>query len=164
MNNKIEEVKRILTQYTLDARQKEFNVRAEDAARQICRLFPKTEDNPDGQVLSKYDLSVSSLTVPSGPKPSESSLLTEEECMVELTELEDRARGGEDIRWDKVSEVIKKAQARKTLSAVREWILAHKKGWYIDEEDNITEISTVSDIDVLYHSLLRGEMPDGDKE
>jgi len=42
-------------------------------------------------------------------------LLTEEECMVELTELEDRAIGGEDIRWDKVSEVIKKAQLKKLI-------------------------------------------------
>jgi len=41
--------------------------------------------------------------------------LTEEECMVELTELGDRARGGEDIRWDKVSEVIKKAQLKKLV-------------------------------------------------
>ena len=45
-------------------------------------------------------------------------LLTDEECMVELTELGDRARGGEDIRWDKVSEVIKRAQLKKVVEFI----------------------------------------------
>jgi hypothetical protein len=42
--------------------------------------------------------------------------LTEEDCSVELTNLQYRAQAGEDIRWDKVSVVIKNAQLNKAFS------------------------------------------------
>jgi hypothetical protein len=46
----------------------------------------------------------------------EEARLTEEDCSVELINLQYRAQAGEDIRWDKVSAVIKNAQLNKALS------------------------------------------------
>ena len=63
-------------------------------------------------------------------------LLTDEECMVELTELGDRARGGEDIRWDKVSEVIKRAQLEKVDKFIGGVLTEGKwKAWKGESED-----------------------------
>lgn len=42
--------------------------------------------------------------------PDELLLLSEEDCSVALTNLQYHAQCGEDIRWDKVSEIIAKAQ------------------------------------------------------
>jgi hypothetical protein len=51
-----------------------------------------------------------------GKRFREEARLTEEDCSVELTNLQYRAQAGEDIRWDKVSAVIKNAQLNKLLS------------------------------------------------
>ena len=61
--------------------------------------------------------------------------LTEEECMVALTDLQYRAQSGEDIRWDKVSEVIKQAQLKKLV----EWI----------EEQSKYNLSAISQLDLF---------------
>jgi len=44
MDNRIEEVKKILAQYTLDTREKAFNARATEVAKRICQLFPQPLD------------------------------------------------------------------------------------------------------------------------
>jgi len=98
-----EEVKKILNDYEYDNRRVKKHYKLEKTpdwlegvyAQQICRLFPKSPDNPDG-----YE-----------PKPDEGRLLTDEECsLVEL-------RMGESLNW---CQPILKAQRDLTASIIRD--------------------------------------------
>ena len=45
--------------------------------------------------------------------------LDDMECNVALTDLQYRAQAGEDIRWDKVSETVARAQLKKVYERVK---------------------------------------------
>ena len=55
---------------------------------------------------------------------------------------------------------IAEAQEKDTLKKVREWMENHKLGWHAEANGKILEITSLKNVNELYQSLKRGEMPE----
>jgi len=81
-------------------------------------------------------------------------MLTDEEINRILTSLGDDATYGNGLR------AIAEAQEKQTLKEVHEWMENHKLGWRAEANGMILEITSLKNVNELYQSLKRGEMPE----